>query len=422
MATPQDKTEKRPFDGLKVLDFTWGGVGPFQANFLAYYGAMVVRIESAARPDITRQGGNIDPRPLKGADNVDKKTLLEFGPTFALTHPVKKYGMSLNIQNPKGVEIFKKLATWADVFVESFTTGTLEKRGLGYEELSKLNPRLILHRSCGYGHTGPMASMPGYGQTVTSFTGFYTITGWPDRRSVPISSFYTDHLSPLFGGMALIIAIDYQQRTGKGQCIDQAQIESGINYLAPLALDYTVNKRELELKGNKCSYASPHGAYKCKGEERWVAITVLTDQEWEGFCQVLGNPDWTKESRFATITGRVKHSDELDKFVNEWTVNHTPEEVMVMMQAEGVAAGVVATAQDSEADPQLKVYDFFREIDHKYLGKQRFFHPPGFTLSDAVAEVHRPVYLGEHTEYICKEILGISDEEYAEMEKEGVFD
>ncbi len=411
---------KRPFDGLKVLDFTWGGVGPFQANFLAYYGAMVVRIESASRPDVTRQHGNVNPRQAGKPD--DPKTYLEYGPAFAVTHPVKKYGMSLNLNRPEAIEIFKKLATWADVLVESFTTGTLEKRGLGYDVLKELNPRLIMHRTCGYGHTGTMASQPGYGQTVTSLTGFYTITGWPDRKSVPISSFYTDHLSPLFGGLALITAIDYQQRTGQGQCIDQSQIESGINYLSPLVLDYAVNQRTLALTGNKCAYASPHGAYRCKGDDRWVAISVLTDQEWEGFCRVVGNPEWTKEEKFATLDGRVKNSDELDKHVNEWTEKYTPEQVMEMMQNAGVAAGVVATAQDSEADPQLKAYDFFREIEHPYLGKQKFFHPPGFTLSGVTAELHRPVFLGEHTEYVCKDILGISDDDFSRMEKEGVFD
>ena len=412
--------EKRPFEGLKVLDFTWGGVGPFQANFLAYYGAMVVRIESASRPDVTRQHGNVNPRKAGKLD--DDKTYLEYGPAFAVTHPVKKYGMSLNLNRPEAIEIFKKLATWADVFVESFTTGTLEKRGLGYDVLKELNPRLIMHRTCGYGHTGTMASQPGYGQTVTSLTGFYTIAGWPDRKSVPISSFYTDHLSPLFGGLALMTAIDYQQRTGQGQCIDQSQIESGINYISPLVLDYAVNRRTLPLNGNKCAYASPHGAYRCKGDDRWVAITVLTDQEWEGFCKVVGNPAWTKEEKFATLDGRVKNSGEIDKHVNEWTAEYTPEQVMEIMQKEGVAAGVVATAQDSEADPQLKAYDFFREIEHPYLGKQKFFHPPGFTLSDATAELHRPVFLGEHTEYICKDILGIADDDFSRMQQDGVFD
>jgi benzylsuccinate CoA-transferase BbsF subunit len=416
--------EKRPFEGLKVLDFTWGGVGPFQANFLAYYGAMVIRIESFSRPDVTRQGGSWNPRmPVQSAEKLkDPRTRLEFGPAFAVTHPVKKYGISLDLNKPEAVDIFKKLAAWADVIVESFTTGTLEKRGLGYEELRKINPGLIMHRSCGYGHTGPMASQPGFGQTVTSLTGFYTITGWPDRKSVPISSFYTDHLSPLFGGLALITAIDYQQRTGKGQCIDQSQIESGINYLSPLVLDYAANQRELALTGNRCDYASPYGAYRCKGEERWVAITVQTDVEWEKFCRVVGNPAWTRDARFGTIEGRVNNAAALDEFVNAWTQNFTAEQVMAMMQAAGVAAGVVATAQDSEEDPQLKEYDFFHEIEHPYLGRQKFFHPPGFKLSDAKAELHRPVFLGEHTKYICTELLGISEEDFDRMEKDGVFD
>ncbi len=416
--------EIRPFEGLKVLDFTWGGVGPFQANFLAYYGAMVVRIESALRPDVTRQGGNINPKAMgkHAADFNDPKKRLEFGPAFAVTHPVKKYGMGLNLNNPKAVEIFKKLAAWADVLVESFTVGTLEKRGLGYEDLKKINPRLIMHRTNGYGHTGSMASQPGYGQTVTSLTGFYTITGWPDRLSVPISSFYTDHLSPLFGGLALITAIDYQRRTGKGQCIDQSQIETGINFLSPLILDYSANRRELALKGNKSDCAAPHGAYRCRGEDHWVAITVRTDKEWKSFCEVLGNPAWTKDEKFSTIEARVGNSEELDKRVNKWTENYTAEEVMGIMQHVGVAAGVVATAQDSESDPQLKAYDFFHEMEHPYLGKQKFFHPPAFTLSNAKAELHRPVQLGEHTEYICKDVLGMPAEDYDSLKKEGVFD
>jgi len=405
--------DPKPFEGLKVIDFTWGGVGPFQGNFLAYYGAMVIRVESASRPDVTRTGG-----PQDG----DKGGRLERGPTFAVTHPVKKYGMSLNMAKPEGIGIFKKLVAWADVLVESFTTGTMEKFGLGYDELNKINPRIIMQRTCGYGHTGPMASQPGFGQTVTSLTGFYAITGWPDRRSVPISSFYTDHLSPLMGGLALISAIDYQRRTGKGQCIDQAQVETGINYLAPVVLDYTVNGRQLALTGNKSSYAAPYGAYPCKGKDRWVAIGVYTDEEWAGFCDVIGNPEWTTDARFSTMDGRVKNSEELDGLVRAWTVRFSAEQVMAMLQSAGVAAGVVATAQDSEEDPQLKEYDFFRELEHPYLGKLNFYHPPGFTLSKATAELHRPTLLGEYTEYICSNILGIPDEEFARMVNDGVFD
>ncbi len=404
--------DKKPFEGLKVLDMTWGGVGPFQGNFLGYYGATIIRIEGKTRSDVTRSSG----------DPVGDGHDLERGPVFALTHPVKKLDFTMNIAHAKAPDVFKKLAAWADVFIESFTTGMLEKRGLGYEDLKKVNPKLIMMRTCGFGHTGPMASQPGFGQTVTSLTGFYNITGWPDRRASPISSYYTDHLAPLGGGLVLMAAIDYMRRTGQGQCLDQAQVETGINFLSPVILDYTVNGRSLPLSGNKNVRAAPHGAYRCKGDDRWIGIGVYTDEEWENFCRVLGSPAWTNEERFATLDGRTKNSDALDKLVEAWTINFTSEQVMAMLQAVGVAAGVVATAEDSEKDPQLKEYDFFRDLDHPYLGRRNFYHPPGFTLSDVKSQLHRPPLLGEHTEYICTEILGMSKAEYEQLLKEGVIE
>jgi benzylsuccinate CoA-transferase BbsF subunit len=406
--------EKRPFEGLNVIDFCWGGVGPFHCNFLAYYGATVVRVESATRPDVTRQSG------LVGAGGVGEGAL-DRSPAFALTHPVKKYGIRLNIKFPKAIEVFKRLVAWSDVFVESFTAGTMEGLGMSYDELKKINPDIIMYRTNGLGHTGPMAGQPGLGQTWTSLTGFHGITGWPDRQSVPVSSYYTDHLAPPFGGLALIAAIDYRRRTGRGQCIDQAQVETGLNYMGPIILDYVVNGRELELIGNKNSQASPYGAYPCKGDDRWIAIGVFTDEEWDSFCKVLGNPSWTKDVRFNTLAGRVKNSNELNRFVGEWTANFTAEQVMAMMQAAGVAAGVVATAQDSEEDPQLKHYEFFKDIDHPYLGTLNFYHPPPFKLSKATAERHRPTLIGENTEYVCKEFLGLTDKEFTQLQQEGIF-
>ena len=407
--------DKKIFDGLKVIDLTWGGVGPFTGNFLAYYGATVIRVESATRPDVSRMTS------LTGA-NKAKDVGLEGGATFALTHPVKKYGIRLNIKLPKAMEILKRLVACSDVFVESFAGGVMESLGLSYDELKKIRPDLIMFRTNGLGHTGPMASQPGLGQTWTSLTGFHGIAGWPDRLSVPISSFYTDHLAPPFGGLALIAAIDYRRRTGKGQYIDQSQVETGLNYMGPLLLDYVVNGRELALGGNRCPYAAPHGAYRCKGDDRWVAIGVFNDHEWESFCRVIGGPAWTAEARFSTLHGRINNSDELDRLVEEWTINFTAEQVMAMLQSAGVSAGVVATAEDSENDPQLKHYDFFKEIEHPYLGKLNFYHPPPFKLSRATAERSRPTLLGEKTEYVCTEFLGMTKAEFDQLNQEGVFD
>lgn len=405
--------EKRPFEGLNVIEFAWAGVGPFTANFLGYYGATIIRVESASR---------IDPVRLEHDFIEEKNPGPEHSPIFAHTHPVKKLDISLNLKHPGAMQVFRKLISWCDVIVENFTTGAFERMVMSYEELKKIKPGIILYRTNGYGHTGPMASQPGFGQTVTAVSGFHNITGWPDRPSVPVLKFYTDLIAPLFGALTLVSAVDYLHRTGKGQVIDHSQIEAGINYLGPVILDYVVNGRELALTGNKRNYAAPHGAYPCKGEDRWIAIGVQTDEEWNSFCRVIGNPDWTSEKRFSTMSGRIENNEELDKLVGMWTIDFTAEQVMVMMQAAGVSAGVVATAEDAELDPQFKHYDFFREMDHPVLGKRTFYHPPGFKLSKATAELHRPPLLGEHNEYICTEILGMTEKEYDRLAEEGVFD
>jgi benzylsuccinate CoA-transferase BbsF subunit len=417
--------EKKPFDGINFLEFTWAGVGAFTGNFLTYYGATTIRVESASRPDPIRLDGpaglNRDLQPRKEG-GPSKYPRLESGPTYHITHPVYKYDITLNMKTPGGVDVFKRLVAWADVVVENFTTGVMERLGLGYEELKKIKPGIIMHRTNGYGHTGTMAAQPGLGMTVTALTGMHGIAGWPGKPPVPVSSFYTDHLAPLFGALALISAINNMRRTGKGQCIDHSQIEAGINYMTPVVLDYTVNKRELSLKGNKSDYAAPHGAYPCKGDDRWVTIGVFTDKEWESFCRVIENPAWTKETRFSTLAGRVENSDDLDRLVGEWTINFTAEQVMAMMQSAGVASGVVANARDQAEDPQFKHYDFFREREHPYLGKHNFYHPPAFKLSKAPAAVSAPSLLGEHTEYICRDILGMAEEEFNKLKQGGVFD
>jgi benzylsuccinate CoA-transferase BbsF subunit len=178
----------------------------------------------------------------------------------------------------------------------------------------------------------------------------------------------------------------------------------------------------LTLKGNKCCYAAPHGVYPCQGDDRWVAIGVCTEEEWRSFCRVLGNPDWTKDPRFTTMAGRIEHSDELDKLVGSWTINHTAEEVMSMMQNASVGAGIAANAKDLAEDPQLNHYRFFREVEHPYTGKANYYHPPAFKLSSIDADVGRPTLLGEYNKQICTEILGISNSEFEKLSREGAFE
>jgi benzylsuccinate CoA-transferase BbsF subunit len=226
----------------------------------------------------------------------------------------------------------------------------------------------------------------------------------------------------MYATLSIMAALDYRRRTGKGQYIDHAQIEAGLNYMTPLILDYQANGRELKLNGNKCDYAAPHGIYKCKGDDRWVAIAVMTDEEWRNFVKAIGSPAWGKLKKYATAEGRIKNSDELDRRVEEWTAQYAPEQVQEMLQKAGVGAGLVANARDLDEDPQMAYYDFYRELDHPYMGRLRYYHPDPIKLSGAEPDIKRPVLVGEHTDFVCTEILGMSQREVDSLREKGVFD
>ncbi len=415
---PKTADDKKPFAGVKLIQLCWAGVGVYTCNYLSHYGATTIRVESSTRPDPVRLFAPLAPDNNKPGKNAG----LERSTFFSITHTAPELCISLNFKQPEALEIFKKLVAWADVVAEGFPTGVMDKLGLDYEGLKKINPEIIMFRTCGYGHTGPMADQPGFGSILTAVTMMDNICGWPDRPPVPPSTYYTDQLSPMYASLSIMAAIDYKRRTGKGQYIDHSQVETGLNYMTPLILDYQANGREFQPKGNKSDYAAPHGIYRCKGEDRWVAIAVMNDKEWRSFVKAIGSPKWTQSSKYATMENRLKYSDELDKLVETWTVNHPPEAVEEMLQQAGVGAGTVANAKDIDEDPQMNYYNFYRELDHPYMGRLRYYHPAPIKLSEAETAVDRPVLLGEHTDYICREILGMSQSEIDRLREKGAFE
>jgi benzylsuccinate CoA-transferase BbsF subunit len=410
-------TAKKPFDGVKIVQLCWAGVGVYTLNYLSHYGATTIRVETATRPDPVRTFSPFAPTYKEG-----EPVGLERSAFYSITHTAPEYDIALNFNHPEAREVFKKLVAWADVVGEGFPAGVMDKLGFDYEGLRKIKSDIIMFRTCGYGHTGPMASQPGFGSILTAVTMMDTVIGWPDRKPVPPSSFYTDQLSPMYGALSIMAALDYHRRTGKGQYIDHSQVEAGLNYATPMILDYQVNHREQELKGNKCDNAAPHGIYKCEGDERWVAIAVMNDEEWQSFRKAIGNPGWAMDARFATADSRVKNSDELDRLVAEWTAHYTPEYVMQLLQKAGVGAGVVADAADLDQDPQMKHYGFYHEIEHPFMGKLRYYHAPGMKLSGVDADVVGPVQIGEHTDYVCKDILGMPQDEIDSLRQKGIFE
>ena len=330
--------------------------------------------------------------------------------------------MTLNLNHPKGRDLAKRLIAWADVVTESFTPGTMERWGLSYEEVKCMKPDIIMLRTSMQGQTGLHSHLRGTGVNLVGLSGFAHLCGWPDRAPAQPYGPYTDSVAAHLCGAVLIAALDYRRRTGKGQLLDISQLEAGISFIAPVMLDYFVNHRIATRIGNECPCAAPHNAYRCRGDDRWCTIAVFTDAEWQGFCRAIGNPSWTEDSRFATIQDRKNHEQELDRLVEEWTINHTAEEVMVMMQKEGVAAGVVQTAQDLYDDPQLKHRGYRWTIDHAAMGTFSCLGQAS-RLSKTAAQGRMPSpCLGQHTEYVCREILKLSDKEFIELLNDGVFE
>ena len=401
----------RALEGVKVLEFAYIGITPMTVKLLGVNGAEVVRVESRARLD-----------PLRiTAPYVDGTVSPEHSAEIAHVHS-DKYGITLNMKHPKALEIAKRLVGWADIVADGFTTGVLERMGLGFEELKKIKPDIIMFSCNTFGQTGPLASFPSTGVQLTGMTGFTEVAGWPDRGPVALG-YYTDFIVPNFNLITILAALDYRRRTGKGQHIDLAQCEIGIYFNAPLVLDYVVNNRLGQSHGNRSPDAAPHGAYRCQGDDRWCAIAVSTDEEWKSFCKVIGNPAWTQDPKFATLLGRKENEDELNRLVEEWTVNHSAEEVMSLMQAAGVAAGVVQNGEDLFNNPQLKHLQYFWWLYYPGIEKEFPTQLPFVRLSKTPAEVRKPrPMLGEHNDYVYTQLLGMSDEEFIELMAEGVFE
>jgi benzylsuccinate CoA-transferase BbsF subunit len=244
-----------------------------------------------------------------------------------------KLSLALNLTHPRGLEIAKRLVARADIVVENFAGGVMKRMGLGYEELRKVKPDIIMLSSCMQGQTGPHATHPGYGTQLVNLAGFSNISGWPDREPTTIGP-YTDYIAPRFSLLAILAAVEYRHRTGKGQYIDLSQYEAGLHLMSPFILDNTVNQRVATRMGNHSQYAAPHGAYPCRDCRRdsWCAIGVYTEEEWESFCKVLGNPPWTRDERFSTFRARRENEEDLNRHIEEWTISLLPEEVVKRMQ------------------------------------------------------------------------------------------
>jgi len=424
--TRRPGARKGPLTGVRVADFCWMGVGACATRLLADFGAEVIRIEDRNRLDM--------PRRLP----IYKNEVRTYGEEDANPDPNKgglfnnynrnKLGVTINMRSAKGRALADRLIASSSVVTENFAPGVMERWGLTYDRLKELSPQVIYARMSGFGHTGPNADYRSYGPVVQAVSGMSHISGLPGQEPSGWGLYYMDNEAAFFNAAALLMAIYSRNTTGKGAEIDVSAVEVGINLLGPILLDVAVNGRSTRgpdfPAGNRLEYpnAAPHGVYPCAGCDLWIAIAMFDDREWQALVAVMGAPDWTSDPRFASQQARFDNQDALDAQIARWTRGQDRYELMHRLQAAGVAAGAVQSAEDTnDHDPQIAGRGLFFELDHPVICEARFEGTP-IQFSRTVQENWRSgPLLGEDNAHVFKTILGMPDGEYEELAAEGAI-
>ncbi len=398
-------------EGVHVLDFAWVGVGPITTKYLADNGADVIRVESAARLDVLR----LAPPWKDGQPGINSSQ-------FYASFNTSKRGISLDLGKPAARELALRLLPWADLVTESFTPKAMRNWQLDYDHLRKIKPDLIMLSTCMQGQTGPNSLYPGFGQLMAALSGFYHISGYREGEyPCPPYGAYSDFVAPRFSTCAILAALDYRRRTGKGQYIDMSQYEAALHNLAPALIDYFATGRVLGPQANHSARYAPNGAYRCAdedGHERWIAIAVANDEEWRGLLGVLdGQPD----PKFAAHSSRLANTAALDQFLDACVRERAAGELTAALQAAGVSAYPVQNCVDLHNDENLEAFDFWHWLEHKEMGpspyeglQHRLSETPGELRSAA------PV-LGQHNDEVLGGMLGLSQAEIAQLKAEQVI-
>jgi crotonobetainyl-CoA:carnitine CoA-transferase CaiB-like acyl-CoA transferase len=400
-------TNRSVFDGLKIAEFAWVIVGPATSRYFAEHGATVVKIESHRRLDTMRGTSPF----AGGRPTVDSS--MAYG-----RHNPNKYSVSIDLQAPGGRELAWKLIEWADVVTESFSPGTMEKWGLGYEEVRQKRPDIIYLSSSMQGRGGPHSAYAGYGMNAVNLCGFTGVTGWPDRRPAAPHGAYTDYINTRFNALAIMAALDYRRRTGKGQYIEQSQFETSLHFFAPPVMDYFASGAVMERDGNRSPEACPHGVFPCKGDDEWLALAVTNENEWQNLCIAIGRPDLA--ARYPALADRQAHEETLERLIAEWTARYSPSEAEAVLRPAGVPCHAVARPKDVYGDAQLASRGYWQELRHPVMGPQKYEPQSSFILSETPRRLTMPSpCLGEHNEQVFKGFLGLTDDEISSRIADG---
>jgi benzylsuccinate CoA-transferase BbsF subunit len=391
-------TSPLPLAGVKIADFSWVGAGPRATKDMADLGASVIKIESRKRLDL----GRLSPPFATPGRDPDASTF------FAITNTSKR-GVTINLTDPRGVEVAKRLVAWADIVVENFSHGYMDRIGLSFDTLKAIKPDTIQVSVSVAGRKGPLGPMRGYGNSAAALSGLAHLSGWPDRDPHMPPFAYGDVVAPMFATVAMLAALEHRRLTGEGQHIDISQVEPLVHVIA--------DQLHGEAKpGNRSPRYAPHGAFPARGVDQWIAIAVRDDAEWAKLAEIAGIAD----PRFATLAGRKAHEDELEAALSAFTRRHDKRTLADKLAALGIPAEPVNDGRDVWRDPELTERGHFREITHDKLGTCDMPAPP-LRFSDSGIDVGPPPNLGQHNHEVFVDLLGMSEAEVAELTEAGAL-
>lgn len=422
----------KPFalDGIRILDFTWFLASAGGTRFLSALGAECIKVEWKGNPDTRiaamapvggRAARDAATEPLPGVTDPD------MGGQFNNKNPGKR-GLSLNVRDPRGLDIARRLVSISDIVAEGFSPGVMDRWGLGYEELKKIKPDIIYAQQSGMGSLGKYGRYRAVGPIAAALSGTTEMSGLPEPAMPAGWGYsYLDWIGAYSFATAMLSALYYRLETGKGQWIDASQTESGIFIAGDAILDWSANGREWRRTGNRSHSvpAAPHGIYRCQGPDRWIAIGCFTEGEWAALSQAVSG-EWVRDPRFSTLESRVANEDLLDDLLGQWTSTREPFDLMVELQGRGVPAGVCQTAEDRcEADPQLAHLKWLTEVTGTKIGRWPLAEFPvkmSATPAHIGGAIDRaaPGY-GEDNEWVLGELLGMSKRQIVALEEDGVI-
>jgi crotonobetainyl-CoA:carnitine CoA-transferase CaiB-like acyl-CoA transferase len=394
-----------PFRGLRVIDFGIGGVGVEASRYFAVYGADVIKIESRTAPDFIR---------------VVMST--EMSASFAASSTSKR-AFGVNLKEPRGLELLHRLIEQADVVIENSSTGAMEKMGVGWETIRKINPRIVMGSAQLLGAHGVWADWIGYGPSTQPVGGLVHLWNYDDQEDPAGStSIFPDHLAGRVTALTLLAGLLRRERTGLGGHAQLAQVETVTGVIGDLLLKTALEPGSVKPLGNRSIWGAPWGSYPCAGFEQWVAITVRDDDQWQKLVMAIGDPDWAKNADYRTVDGRRAAADEIDAQLREWTSGQTKAAVTMGLQMFGVPVAPMLTGREQASDPHFQARGYPRWVDQQDLGWMAFEGPcfEASGMSDVV--VTQAPKVGEHTREIGRQLLGLSETELDALVEAGVLE